>query len=290
VGYCQRLERPVMVRGLHWLGLVVLGADTPPTLASLRWWSNARAAKRRALRALLVAVAGRWDQRVVHLFDRGYASRFWLQEVCFVPLRFVVRWPARYQLYGPDGQERPAWHLTRGKRAWGQRRLWDGRRRCWRTVGVLAVPVQHPSSARPLWLVVARRGAGESPWYLLTSEPAATLAQAWAVVGAYAHRWTIAQVWRAGKAEFALESPRLWTAERRQKLLLLATLAYAFLLSLCTPACRPLVQAALRLGCHRTGRRNRARTVPLYRLRSALSHLWLAHPPPRGLFPFESPG
>jgi hypothetical protein len=294
VGYFQRLERPLMVRGLHWLGLVVLAADVPPTLASLRWWSSERGqqrdVRRREARHLLVEVAGRWGQSVVHLFDRGHATTYWLQELSFFQLRFVVRWPSRYHLYGPASQERPAWHLTRGKRAWSRRQLWDGRRHCWRTVGVLAVPVQHPSSARQLWLVVARRGNGESPWYLLTSEPTRTPEEAWAVVSAYAKRWAIEQIWRVGKAELALESPRLWTQERRQKLLLLASLAYAFLLSLCTTALQPLVRAVLRHGCHRTGKRNRACTVPLYRLRSALSRLWLAYPPKLPLVQCESPG
>jgi hypothetical protein len=137
--------------------------------------------------------------------------------------------------------------------------------------------------------VVARRGGGESPWYLLTTEPAATPEQAWAVVLAYAARWTIELSWRYGKAELALESPRLWTLERREKLLLLAGLAYAFLLSLCTTQ-QPLVRAILRYGCHRTGRRSRVGTTPLYRLRSALSRLWLAYPPHLSLVQWESAG
>jgi hypothetical protein len=260
----------------------------------MRWWSSRREEqrgdRRREARALLVQVAGRWGRDVIHLWDRGYANAAWLQEASFHALRFVLRWPARYHLYGPDGAEAKAWHLTRGKRAWGHGQLWDGRRRCWRAVGVLAVPVRQPSSAQPLWLVVARRGEGESPWYLLTTEPVHTFDDAWAVVTAYAHRWQIEGTWRFGKAELALESPRLWTQERRQKLLLLATLAYAFLLSLCAPALAPLLRAVLRHGCHRTGRRSRSTPAPLYRLRSALSRLWLAHPPPRGLFPYESPG
>jgi hypothetical protein len=294
VGYFQRLERPLMVRGLHWLGLLVVAPGQPPTLANLRWWGSRReeqgAARRQQLQALLVGVAGRWGQSVLHLFDRGYATTYWLESCRFYQLRFVLRWPGRHYLYDAAGQERPAWQLARGKRAWGQRQLWDGRRRCWRTVGVLAVRAGHASSAGPLWLVVARRGHGESPWYLLTTEPADTLEQAWAVVYAYAQRWTIELSWRYGKAELALESPRLWTLERREKLLLLASLAYAFLLALCVAPLQPLVQAILRRGCHRTGKRSRTGPTPLYRLRSALSRLWLAYPPQLSLLQCESLG
>lgn len=70
--------------------------------------------------------------------------------------------------------------------------------------------------------------------------------------------------------------PRLKTWARREKLLLLVTLVYAFLLSL-------VVQIdgwaqVLRVGCHRTNKRSRTAATPLARLRSALGRLWLAYP------------
>jgi hypothetical protein len=49
---------------------------------------------------------------------------------------------------------------------------------------------------------------------------------------------------------------------------------YAFLLHLLDPLYRGLVQSALRLQCHRTGKRCQQTLVPLYRLRWALSRLW----------------
>jgi hypothetical protein len=78
--------------------------------------------------------------------------------------------------------------------------------------------------------VVARRGQGQEPWYLLTSEPLRTVEDAWQIVYAYARRWQIEMSWRYGKSELAMESPRLWDWERRQMLLLLATP---------TPSCSP---------------------------------------------------
>jgi len=41
-----------------------------------------------------------------------------------------------------------------------------------------------------------------------------------------------AAAWRYSKSELAMESPRVWIWERREKLLLIVTLVYAFLLSL----------------------------------------------------------
>src|SRR6185436_12355971 len=102
----------------------------------------------------------------------------------------------------------------------------------------------------PLWLVISRR-KGKEPWYLLTNEPSETAALAWAVVQAYARRWQIEVTFRYNKSELALESPRLWTWERRLKLLLLVSVAYAFLLSLLAPTREPLRVWLLRFFCHR---------------------------------------
>lgn len=278
-GYSPPPRRPIFVPGLHWLGLLLVGPSGPPTVAAMRWWTTRgeRASAKRTEEGILLAwCAQRWGGRVLHLWDRGFAGSRWLGAALDVGVRFVVRWPTRYQLVDEDA--RPAWQILRGKRSWDQRLLWDGRRRCWRTTGVLATMVWLPARPEPLWLVVARRGEGQSPWYLLTTEPIETVNDAWAVVLAYAKRWQIELTFRYGKSELAMESPRLWTWERRHKLLLLVTLAYAFLLSLCDVALTALRAALLRTWCHRTGQRSQVTLTPLYRLRSALARLWLAYP------------
>jgi hypothetical protein len=83
--------------------------------------------------------------------------------------------------------------------------------------------------------------------------------------------------WRYSKSELAMESPRVWTWERREKLLLMVTLVYAFLLSLLDASFEMLRSWLLRCWCHRTGKRSREVAAPLYRLRSALSRLWQAY-------------
>jgi hypothetical protein len=104
-----------------------------------------------------------------------------------------------------------------------------------------------------------------------------TAEDAWGVVMAYARRWQIECAWRYGKSELGMESPRVWTWERREKLLLMVTLLYAFLLSLLEAALELLREWLLRYWCHRTGKRSREVAAPLYRLRSAISRLWQAY-------------
>jgi len=117
------------------------------------------------------------------------------------------------------------------------------------------------------------------PWYLLTAEPISTDEDAWRVVFAYMRRWQIELAWRFDKSELAFQSPRLWRWQECVKLLVMATLAYAFLLYLLAPRYEPLRLWLLCTFCHRTGWHLRRVMAPLYRLRSALSRLWQRYPP-----------
>ena len=129
-------------------------------------------------------------------------------------------------------------------------------------------------------MVVSRPGKGRKPWYLLTSDTIASVDEAWEVVFIYARRWQIEVGFRAAKSELAFESPRLWRWDNRLKLLLIASLALAFLFSLLDALSTQQLTHLFRSWCHRTGKRHRIASLPLYRLRSALSLLWLFHPPP----------
>lgn len=272
--------RPIQVPGLHWLGLLVLGHTDAPTVAAMQWWTTrgARASDRRCEeQRLLSQCVQTWGRQVRHVWDRGFAGSPWLSQVLDANVRFVLRWPKRYKLLDAWAEERKAWEIARGKRSWDYRWLRDRRSGVVQKVGVVALNVTHPKHARPLWLVVARSGGRHEPWYLLTSDRIETASEAWQIVHAYARRWQIEMSWRYSKTELAMESPRLWTWERREKLLLMVTLAYAFLLLLLTPPYDALRDDLLRHWCHRTGKRSRETPTPLYRLRSSLSRLWLAY-------------
>jgi hypothetical protein len=289
-GFYHPPTRPLFVPGWRWIGLLLVGLSStsgPPHVAHMRWWTTRglhASDQDQEQREILQLCAQTWRRRVVHVWDRGYAGRRWLSLALAFPLRFVVRWPNRYHLLSDRSGVEPvaAWRVVQGLRAWEYRQLWDARSHVARRTGVLAVPVWRQGDTlrqQPLWLVVARRGQGQEPWYLLTTEPVTTAEQAWRIVYAYARRWQIELCWRYGKSELALESPRVWSWEGRQKFLLLATLAYAFLLSLLRDDQASVRQWLLRYWCHRTGKRNRETSAPLYRLCSALSRLWLAYLP-----------
>lgn len=229
--------------------------------------------------SLLDACTAAWGDRLLHVFDRGFAGSPWIGLCLERSLRWRIRWPKDYKLRDREGNKRKVWQITRGKRSWAQRQVWDGRRKQWFQAGVLAVPVRHPLYEQDLWLVVSRPGKGQPPWYLLTTEAISNEQDAWNIVFAYARRWQIEMTFRFGKSELGCQSPRLWQWETRLKLLLMVSLVYAFLLTLLEEQTQRLRLWLLRYWCHRTGKRCRQAATPLYRLRWAISRLWLTYVP-----------
>lgn len=274
--------RPICVPGFHWLKILVIGHKGPPTLAHMRWWTTRgeeQSTKRAEESEVFDQIDSLWGKEVIHIWDRGFAGNPWLTQTFIRGARFILRWPKDYQLLDEQEQLKKPGEISKGKRSWDHRLLWDARRRCERKTGIIAFPVFDRTHSQPLWLVVARR-KGQPPWYLLTNEPAHSPELAWKIVFAYARRWQIEMALRYNKSELAFESPRICNWQQRRKLLWIAGLAYSFLLSFLSPAFSDLATWILRTFCHRTGKRSRMTPAPLYRLRFALSLLWLSHPPP----------
>jgi hypothetical protein len=267
--------KPITVLGMEWIALLVLGLQKVPEVATMHWWTRKgenATNQREEEKRILWEVAYRWGKRVLHVFDRGFAGKLWLQLLQMLKLRFVIRWKKGHLFFDQQGNEKKLWEIARGKRSWGHREIWDEKKHCWCKIGVVAIPIRHAGYAGRLWLVVGRK-KGE-PWYLVTNEPVETEEQAWHVIYAYGRRWQIELAFRYGKSEMAMENPRLQKREEREKLLLLVTLAYSYLLSLLNPAREYIKLWLLRHYCHRTGKRYQEAAIPLYRLRWALSRFW----------------
>jgi hypothetical protein len=275
--------RPIFVPGFHWVQVLVVGLKGAPCLTHLHWWTSRgqQASDRRSEQLpILNQLAQGWQDRVIHVFDQGFAGSPWVLALLAHPLlRFVLRWNKGYKLVGKDGEAKLAWQLARGKRSMGHRELWDARRRRQFTAGIIYLPVLLPDNPSPLWLVVSRPGSGRKPWFLLTNLPIASVEDAWHIVFIYARRWLVEMALRFDKCELGFESPRVFAWETRMKFLGMAALVHAFLLRFLSPPFDLLKEWVLDHWCHRNGKWSRVTPAPLYRLRLALSQLWRAFRP-----------
>ena len=312
---------PIVVPGFSWLGVLITGWSErterrPVTLGAWHWYRRvARTAVplvaptttipttdlHTAEWTVVSEVVALWGaERLLHVWDRGFAAAAWLGKALDGHWHFVVRWKkgnllrpasapsvrdpdAAWSARDRDG--RAAWRLTAGWRPWGSRTIANPRSpKNPLTVHFAARTVRLLGREEPLWLVIVRLGKTDrrrvaaEPWRLLTTEPVETPEQCWRIVVAYAARWQIEQMLRFGKSELGIESVRVRDWPVRAKLLAIVSLAYAFLVDLLADLTDPLVPRLLRWA-HRTGRQARDAWRPLYRLRLALANLGKRHTP-----------
>lgn len=267
--------RPVMVAGMQWTGALIAGMEGTIKVALMSWWTTRgdyATKMREQEEALLRICVRKWSDLLVHVFDRGYASGPWLQLLQTLRVRFVIRWKKGHYFRDSRGGQKKLWQIGQGKRYLGHKLLFDLPTGMKLPCDIWWTSLWHPSYAYPLSVVKVR--VRKKVWYLITNERITREDQAWEIVFLYRRRWQIETSFRYEKSELALESPRIWSFENRLKLLGIVTLVYAFLLHLLHPLYKDLVQAALHLKCHRTGKRYQHVLAPLYRLRWALSRLW----------------
>jgi hypothetical protein len=130
-----------------------VGWKGKPILAHMRWWTTRgeqKSQKRIEEAAVLAEIDQLWGKEVLHVWDRGFAGHPWLTQAFLHGARFVLRWPKNYQLLDAQGQLRKPGEISKGKRSWEHRWLWDARRRCERLTAVIAFPVSDPTHQQSL--------------------------------------------------------------------------------------------------------------------------------------------
>ena len=228
--------RPIFVPGFNWLQLLVTGMKGTPVLAHLCWWTT-RGKK---------ASTKREDRRQ----NPAKSSQIMGPEG-YSPLG---SWVCRQSLDNTGTRSSSAFYRTLEHNA----TIWwdpmDANRKAGRSLAA-NVPGTIAWSGMPADAVSGKQASLHFPficptmtalsfWSSLVQaldanpgissppNPFTPLEQAWKIVFAYARRWQIEMSLRFTKCEMAFESPRLLAWQARLKFLLIASLAYAFLLSL----------------------------------------------------------
>lgn len=277
-GYYNTISR-ICVPGFKWTGVFLSHLGGVPSVCQMSWWTTRGKYKEdpdNIIFRLLRKIHEQIGSSVVHVLDRGYASEKMLRYLFTHEQDFILRWKKNHLLQHFEKGTKKTHLLARSFKGKAHRIVRDKMRKQNKSVSISWAPVSHPESPdNQLFLVIIRdRKNYNSPMYILTSITIETKAQAWEVMFSYMHRWEAEQSFRFLKSEMGIEAPRLWFWDNRMKLLGIVAIAYEFLLHLMRNW-KIWSNPFMRTWCHRTGERYRNASIPLYRLRLAISNCLL---------------
>jgi hypothetical protein len=306
----QGKNNRICVPGFEWSNVMVCAWNERPFLGLMRWWTTRgefKDSRDNVFYCMLKTFCQHVNERLIHIFDRGYASLDTLERLTKFKQDLILRWKSNLLLTplaikmdnkkrkkgknkpnDPNNPNNPnnrhndnqpkttnTWRIAQSLRSMHKRIVWDKERKQTRSVAITYTPVKHPEiEEQTFYLIVARdtNNKGQSPMYLLTSINIDSIGMAWMVFFAYMQRWHIEQAFRFNKSELAMQSPRLWFWENRLKLLAIVALIYDFLLSLLINQFDHTMKI-INKWCPRTGKRHQLAMMPLYRLRTACAVL-----------------
>ena len=282
-GFFNPPKQRICVPGFKWTGVFLSHLGGVPSVCHMNWWTTRGKFKEdpdNIIYRLLRKLNEHIKTPLVHVLDRGYASEKMLRYLFKFEQDFIIRWKQNHLLIHHEKGEKKTHLLARSFKARTRRLVHDKERKQTRHITLAWAPVNHPQFPdNQLYILIVRdKATYEGPMYILTSLPILNAANAWEILHSYMHRWEAEQGFRFLKSEMALESPRLWFWENRQKLMAIVTLVYDFILQMLRNW-NGWVLGFFKNWCHRTGKRYREASIPLYRLRIAISnclnHVWV---------------
>jgi Transposase DDE domain len=278
-GFFSPPKGRICVTGFQWTGVFLSHLGGIPSVLQMSWWTTRGKFKEdpdNIIYRLLKKIKNQVAKPLLHVFDRGYANEKIIRYLFTFKQDFIIRWKKNHLLVNQTKGIKQTHSLARSFKVKSSRIVRDKVRQKDKRVSISWAPVTHPEHLEnQLFLIIVRdKNNYNGPMYLLTSIPIKNQQVAWEMVFTYMHRWEAEQGFRFLKSEMAIESPRLWFWDNRMKLMAIVTLVYDFLLRTLTNW-KAWVIGFLKRWCHRTGKRYRDASIPLYRLRLAISNCLL---------------
>ncbi|MCB0630918.1 MAG: transposase [Lewinella sp.] len=265
----------ICVPGFQWTGVFLSHLGGVPSVCQMSWWTTRGKFKEDPDNIIyrLLRKIHQYIGSVVHVLDRGYANEKMLRYLFHFKQDFIIRWKKNHLLNHHDKGCKKTHLLARSFRGRKSKIVRDKARDKNKHVTIDWAAVNHPEYPdNQLYLIIVRDKRNyNGPMYIITSLPIENAAQAWEVLFSYMHRWEAEQGFRFLKSEMGLECPRLWFWDNRMKLMAIVALVYDFILRTLRNW-KSWVQLFFRNWCHRTGKRYREASIPLYRLRMAISN------------------
>ena len=165
-GYYAPPSGTIHVPGFEWLGVVLSGLGEECSIVAMRWWSRRGKAKAHfsTIRDNMLWLLAKLPKGCIHVFDRGFAGRPFLEKLFTYQQDFILRWPKRFLLLDLKGESRNTWKFSTGRKPMDHTWIVDGQGNR-RQIGMLYTQVAHPQwPDTPLYLVISRPGKQRNPW------------------------------------------------------------------------------------------------------------------------------
>jgi hypothetical protein len=120
--------KPIMVTGMQWSGALIAGMEGTVKVAMMSWWTTKgdyMTKLRIQEEEMLRVCARKWGDLLVYVFDRGYASRPWLQLLQSLRVKFVIRWVKKHYFLDAKGNEKKLWQISQGKKYLEHQLIYD---------------------------------------------------------------------------------------------------------------------------------------------------------------------
>lgn len=275
-GFFSPPSTRICVPGFQWTGVFLSHLGGVPSVCQMTWWTTRGKFKEdpdNIIYRLLRKIHQEVGRSVVHVLDRGYANEKMLRYLFHFKQDFIIRWKKNHLLNHAEKGIKKTHLLSRSFKGKKSKIVRDKTRKKNKRVTIAWASVNHLEYPdNQLFIIIVRdKHNYNSPMYLVTSLNIENANQAWEVLFSYMHRWEAEQGFRFLKSEMGLESPRLWFWDNRMKLMAIVTLVYDFLLQLLRNW-KSAISLIFKRWCHRTGKRYRDASIPLYRLRLAISN------------------
>lgn len=279
-GYYNPPVKRVCVPGFKWTGITLTALGEIPSVFQMEWWTTRGVHKEQGtniIYRMLRKIDKHIGRMALHVFDRGYANANMIEWLTHFKQDFLIRWKSNHLMIDQNGEKKKIFNIAKSHKGKFRKLVWDKQRKKQKHITIAWTAIKHPEFPdSQLYLIIVRdKNNYNSPLYLLTNVSIENAADAWKMMHAYMRRWDVEQAFRCCKAELGCESPRLWFFENNLKLLSILTLVYDFLLRMICNW-KTWTQRLFQNWGHRTGNRYRQATIPIYRLRAAISNVLLA--------------
>ncbi len=156
-GFYSPPKARICVPGFDWSAVVITTLGSLPGVCMMRWWTTRGkhlTDRKSVFLQMLKVVRQQFQQAIVHVLDRGYASVDIITQLIDYQQYFILRWDKRFNLCDELGKLQNAGKQASSLSVVASRLIMDKERKKVRRIIIAYLSVFLPKHSTPMTLVV----------------------------------------------------------------------------------------------------------------------------------------